>query len=54
MTSTPEKPNPSTRPGRRWSMIALGALVAFLVIGGIIGVLAAIDAESSPASGSRS
>ena len=40
----------SAKPGWRWSVILISALVAFLLIGGVVAVLAAIDTESSPAS----
>ncbi|MGE4249437.1 MAG: efflux RND transporter periplasmic adaptor subunit [Parvibaculaceae bacterium] len=47
---TEDKDMPATaRPKRRWGVIIASLLIAFLLIGGIIGVLAAIDTESSPA-----
>lgn len=44
MDSSPQK------VPRHWGMIVLSALLAFLLIGGIIAVVAGIDPESSPAS----
>ncbi len=50
MTTNSDMPSPPPRRGRRWAVIILCALVAFLLLGGLIALVASIDAEPSPAS----
>lgn len=50
MTNHLDLPAASAKPRRRWSMILLSTLLAVLLIGGTIAVLATIGTESSPAS----
>lgn len=51
MTQGPDMSSSLPKPKRRrWGLILASALVAVLLVGGVIAVLAAIDTESSPAS----
>lgn len=50
MTTNPDMPAPPQKPKRRWGMIILSAVLAFLLIGIIIAIVAGIDPVTSPAS----